>query len=626
MEKQPPKVKSQSESVFENELAKFCQIFPQFVSEGKIDFVAFQKFLQQNKAEINNQDRYNFSWAGKMQSFHAIQQPCFATLTPQKEQSVNFAKSRNLFIEGDNLEVLKLLQNNYRNQIKMIYIDPPYNTGKDFIYKDNFKQNRNDYFERIGVSNGGIKLETNSDANGRFHSDWLSMIYPRLFLAKQLLREDGVIFVSIDDNEQHHLRILMNEIFGEENFLGNFIINSTPNARDYGHIGKMHEFVIFYAKNILEAKTDLIPNRNNKFKYSDEQGGFNIHPLYNSNVAFTPKNRPNLYYPFYIYLDKKIEKNANFFEIGLEKKTNSIEIFPPKSIKDNVQFVWRWGQDTARENLNKEIIGYKIEDEYRIVQKMRHDSKVIRSIQLDKSVTNRRGTAEVEKLFDGKIFLFPKPIQLIKNFLIAGTKEEDIVLDFFAGSGTTGHAVMDLNKEDGGNRQFILVQIPEKIDKKSEAYKAGYKNIAKIGIERLKRAIAKNDYKDGFKLFTLTPSNYNISQAYKGTDAKELLKQERLFSENPLVKNYQPENLVYEILLKNNFSLHSIIQQQGDFWIVTDEENEQKIYLILADKIDEQALKDLKLDKAKDLLICLDKILDDTLKQNLHRDYNLKTI
>ena len=213
-----------------------------------------------------------------------------------------------------------------------------------------------------------------------------------------------------------------------------------------------------------------------------------------------------------------------------------------------------------------------------------------------------------------------------KKKTVVNTNKNDIILDFFAGSGTTGHAVMDLNKEDGGNRQFILVQIPEKIDKKSEAYKAGYKNIAKIGIERLKRAIAKNDYKDGFKLFTLTPSNYNISQAYKGTNAKELLKQERLFSENPLVKNYQPENLVYEILLKNNFSLHSSIQQQGDFWIVTDEENEQKIYLTLTNKIDEQALKDLKLDKAKDLLICLDKILDDTLKQNLHRDYNLKTI
>ena len=265
MEKQPPKIKSQSESVFENELAKFCQIFPQFVSEGKIDFVAFQKFLQQNKAEINNQDRYNFSWAGKMQSFHAIQQPCFATLTPQKEQSVNFAKSRNLFIEGDNLEVLKLLQNNYRNQIKMIYIDPPYNTGKDFIYKDNFKQNRNDYFERVGVSNGGIKLETNSDANGRFHSDWLSMIYPRLFLAKQLLREDGVIFVSIDDNEQHHLKMLMNEIFGEENFVSNINVLTNKAGIDYGHISKTHETLLVFQKTENSIIYQLEKEKN--FKY-----------------------------------------------------------------------------------------------------------------------------------------------------------------------------------------------------------------------------------------------------------------------------------------------------------------------------------------------------------------------
>ena len=269
MEKQPPKVKSQSESVFENELAKFCQIFPQFVSEGKIDFVAFQKFLQQNKAEINNQDRYNFSWAGKMQSFHAIQQPCFATLTPQKEQSVDFAKSRNLFIEGDNLEVLKLLQNNYRNQIKMIYIDPPYNTGKDFIYKDNFKQNRNDYFERIGVSNGGIKLETNSDANGRFHSDWLSMIYPRLFLAKQLLREDGVIFVSIDDNEQHHLKMLMNEIFGEENFSADIIWNSTKSVTNTAIISVAHTHNLVYFRSMQY----YIENRN-EFRLKEDGEGF----------------------------------------------------------------------------------------------------------------------------------------------------------------------------------------------------------------------------------------------------------------------------------------------------------------------------------------------------------------
>ena len=574
MEKQPPKIKSQSESVFENELAKFCQIFPQFVSEGKIDFVAFQKFLQQNKAEINNQDRYNFSWAGKMQSFHAIQQPCFATLTPQKEQSVNFAKSRNLFIEGDNLEVLKLLQNNYRNQIKMIYIDPPYNTGKDFIYKDNFKQNRNDYFERVGVSNGGIKLETNSDANGRFHSDWLSMIYPRLFLAKQLLREDGVIFVSIDDNEQHHLKMLMNEIFGEENFVSNINVLTNKAGIDYGHISKTHETLLVFQKTENSIIYQLEKEKN--FKYQDEKGEFNLEGLRHNNIRFNKSNRPNLHYPFYIN-EQVFDKNG-FLDISLEEKNGFTKVMPYQTRE--IDGVWRWGKEKVANNINEIIAKKNSNGDIRIYQKYRNKSSRVKSFWDDKAFRTERGTADFKNLFNNGIFFEnPKPIALIKNIVQISTNKNDIILDFFAGSGTTGHAVMDLNKEDGGNRQFILVQIPEKIDKKSEAYKAGYKNIAKIGIERLKRAIAKNDYKDGFKLFTLTPSNYNISQAYKGTNAKELLKQERLFSENPLVKNYQPENLVYEILLKNNFSLHSIIQQQGDFWIVTDEENEQKIKL-----------------------------------------------
>ena len=600
MEKQPPKVKSQSESVFENELAKFCQIFPQFVSEGKIDFVAFQKFLQQNKAEINNQDRYNFSWAGKMQSFHAIQQPCFATLTPQKEQSVDFAKSRNLFIEGDNLEVLKLLQNNYRNQIKMIYIDPPYNTGKDFIYKDNFKQNRNDYFERIGVSNGGIKLETNSDANGRFHSDWLSMIYPRLFLAKQLLREDGVIFVSIDDNEQHHLKMLMNEIFGEENFLNIFMWlhgkgKKTKQSRT------LQQYVLCYTKNKITEEWIDYKYATGDFKNpdNDPRGDW-----FSGSISFD-ENRSN-------------SNHNNYFEI----KSPSGEIWKRQ---------WQCDNDEMQQYLEDNKIYFGSSPDYSNVPRLKifkeDKDEIIPKNILDDCGSSRSAQKELDNVLGKKKFENPKPCQLIKHLIkIMNASEDDIILDFFAGSATTGHAVMDLNKEDGGNRQFILVQIPEKTEEKSEAYKAGYKNIAKIGIERLKRAIAKNDYKDGFKLFTLTPSNYNISQAYKGTNAKELLKQERLFSENPLVKNYQPENLVYEILLKNNFSLHSIIQQQGDFWIVTDEENEQKIYLTLANKIDEQTLKNFKLDKAKDLLICLDKILDDTLKQNLHRDYNLKII
>ncbi|OJA03108.1 site-specific DNA-methyltransferase, partial [Bathymodiolus thermophilus thioautotrophic gill symbiont] len=214
MSKSVAKIKTTSKDIFADELKKFSQIFPQFISEGKVDFDALQAFLADKDALADEKDKYTFTWAGKKQSFQAISRPSHATLNPKIDESVDFDNTQNLFIEGDNLEVLKLLQKHYHSKIKMIYIDPPYNTGKDFIYKDNFTEGKSDYFERIGATENGIQLESNSDAGGRYHSQWLSMMYPRLFLAKQLLKDDGVIFISIDDNEQHHLKMLMNEVFG----------------------------------------------------------------------------------------------------------------------------------------------------------------------------------------------------------------------------------------------------------------------------------------------------------------------------------------------------------------------------------------------------------------------------
>ncbi len=336
----------------------------------------------------------------------------------------------------------------------MIYIDPPYNTGNDFVYNDNFL---------CGIDNYKVQtnqeLKSNPETNGRFHTDWLNMMYPRLILAKNLLREDGVIFISIDDNEFDNLKKITDEIFGENNYLGTFVINSTPNARDYGHIGKMHEFCLFYGKNSISTITNMLPDEGKTYKYSDDISGFNIHPLYNSNEAFTDKNRPNLYYPFYVYLDKPISKE--FYEIGLEKRENSIEVYPPKSLKNNVQFVWRWGKEKAQAYMNKEIVGYKLGDEYRIVQKMRHDKKIIRSLLLDKKYSSRRGTAEVEKILGEKIFSFPKPMELLYDFIKIGTNENDIILDFFSGSATTAHATMQINYEDNLKRKYIMVQLPE---------------------------------------------------------------------------------------------------------------------------------------------------------------------
>ena len=340
-----------------------------------------------------------------------------------------------ILIEADNYHALSVLNYTHKGKIDVIYIDPPYNTGNnDFIYNDRFVD-KNDTFR---------------------HSKWISFMEKRLKLAKDLLKDTGVIFISIDDNEVANLRLLCDSVFNPSNFLGCFTINTTPNARDYGHIGKMHDFCLFYALNAELTQTNQVKDNDKKFKYEDAKGGYNIHPLYNSNVAFHSKNRPNLFYPFYVNLEKSNE--SSFFEIGLSPFESCIEVFPPLSVKDNVQFVWRWGKDKSKSELNEEILGYKTETgDYRIVQKMRNSTKIVRSLLLDSSFSSRRGTAQMEEIFNKKIFSFPKPIDLIKQFIDIATNPNSTILDFFAGSGTTAHAVMQLNAEDGGNRQCILV-------------------------------------------------------------------------------------------------------------------------------------------------------------------------
>lgn len=414
--------------------------------------------------------------------------------------------------------MLKLLQESYLGKVKMIYIDPPYNTGSDrFVYPDSYMMGADEYEDGIGFydENGNRNFMENNSSDPRFHSKWCSMVYQRLMLARSLLSENGFVFISIDDNEMDSLKKMCDEVFGLSNHCGTFVINSTPNARDYGHIGKMHEFCLFYAKNITKAESNMLPDESKTFKYHDNNGGYNIHPLYNSNEAFHKLNRPNLYYPFYIYLDRPLDKG--FFEIGLEKKEHSVEVYPPKSLKNGVQFVWRWGKEKALQNMNEEIIGYEVKPgEYRIVQKMRHEEKIIRSLLTDTKYSSRRGTAEVEDILNGKIFSFPKPLSLIMDFCKVALSSTDIVLDFFSGSATTAHAVMQLNAEDGGHRKFIMVQLPEPCDETSEAYKAGYKNICEIGKERIRRAGEKikaespmttQDLDIGFRVLKLDDTN-----------------------------------------------------------------------------------------------------------------------
>ena len=502
------KLDMESKDIVDENIQKISELFPNVIVEsdtGKtIDFDMLKQELSKDIVE-GVKEKYQLTWPGKKEAIVNANTPSKSTLRPLKEKSVDFDNTQNIYIEGDNLEVLKILQESYLNKIKCIYIDPPYNTGNDFIYNDKFKKDIDEELLESGqVDEEGNRMVTNNQSNGRFHSDWLSMIYPRLKLARNLLTDDGVIFISIDDNEQANLRRICDEIFGERNFIGIFCINSTPNARDYGHIGKMHEYTLFYAKDIESTKTNLIPEKDKKFLYSDEIGGFNIHPLYNSNEKFTPNNRPNLYYPFYV--NPNNQNKEGFYEIGLEKQKGWIEVYPPKSVKNGVQFVWRWGkEEKSRINLNKEIVGYKVDNEFRIVQKMRNSAKLIRSFLYNNGYTSRKGTSEVEEILGGKIFSFPKPVELIKLFLNAGSNKDSIVLDFFSGSGTTAQATIELNSEDNGNRKFIMVQLPEYIENLE------YKSICELAEIRIKKVFENekinNKTNYGFRVYKTDTTN-----------------------------------------------------------------------------------------------------------------------
>ena len=556
------KMKLCSANIVDMNIRKIEVLFPSCITESKTANGEVAKFVDFDllRQELSNsiiegaQERYQINWPGKRSSLVLANSSSSKTLRPNISESVDFDKTQNILIEGDNLDALKLLQETYLEKVKMIYIDPPYNTGNDFLYNDNFSESAIEYKDQTEqVDAAGNRMVANPETSGRYHSNWLSMIYPRLKLARNLLRNDGVIFVSIDDVEVDNLKKVMCEIFGENNFIGTFTVNSTPNARDYGHIGKMHEYVHFFAKNIEETSTNQLKVEDKTFKYTDEIGGFNIHPLYNSNEAFNSANRPNLFYPIFLNPNKKTADG--FYQIGFEKDPDSIEVWPPKSEKNGVQFVWRWGKQKAAENFNKEILGYKTDaGQWRIVQKMRHTTKLIRSLIDSTLVSSRKGTAEVEELLNGKIASFPKPLKLIKDFIEVGTSENDLIMDFFAGSGTTAHATMEVNALDNGNRRYICVQLPEVCDEKSEAFSKGYKTIFDICKQRIINAgiEIKNqsgllgfDVDVGFRVFKVDSSN--MSDVYYSPDA---VSQDLLSDQADNVKaDRSPEDLLFQVLL-----------------------------------------------------------------------------
>ena len=554
------------------------KLFPNAITEVKrdgkvehaIDFDVLRQELSDSIVE-GREERYQFTWPDKKKAMLAANAPITATLRPVVADSVGKDgtpggfDSENLYIEGDNLEVLKLLQETYLGKVKMIYIDPPYNTGNDFVYEDDFAQSTEDYMGNSGqYDEEGNRMVTNTESNGRFHTDWLNMIYSRLRLSKDLLATNGVIFVSLDDNESANLKKICDEVFGAVNFIGQITVVGNPRGRDYGGVARMHDYLFVYKKS-SETVINLIEDSENNFKMFDSLGGFELRELRNRNIKFNKDNRPNLYYPFYI--NPISEDEHGLHEISLEQKDGWIELYPLES--QGVNTVWRWGKAKSQENLNINIKAKPMRNgSYMIVEKYREGRMMARSVWWDKDANTEKGTLLVKELMDGKVFDYPKPVEMLMRTIEMGTDSDEgaYVLDFFSGSGTTAHAVMQLNAKDGGNRKFIMVQLPEKTDEKSEAYKAGYKNICEIGKERIRRAgckikedaglTAPADLDIGFRCLRLDKSN--MKPVYY---TPEKIQQQDLFS---LVDNVKPdrtpEDLLFQVMLDLGVLLSSPIE------------------------------------------------------------------
>lgn len=557
--------------IAEENIQKLRQIFPDVFTEDKIDFGKLQQVLGEYVEDSN--ERYNFTWNGKGRALRLSQTPSLGTLRPCKEESKEWDTTQNLYIEGDNLEVLKLLQKSYYGKIKMIYIDPPYNTGKDFVYKDDFHDSLENYKRITGqVDSEGNRVSTNTEASGRYHTDWLNMMYPRLRLARNLLTDDGVIFISIDYNEVDNLKKICNEVFGEDNFVNTISWVNNITGRQISGYGaaKTYEFILVYGKNINKLSTFTVPIKFAKESMPDaykgfvkdiridERGEFAVgDTLYNHNRIFNEETRPNLVFSIYYNPDtgELIPDN-----IGI-KKPGFVEIKPHKNGDGTHKYhAWRWSRQKIVNESYDLIVLKTNSGGYEIYTKIRDfNTTVLKDI-----ITNiSNGDSEFKLLFEGrKCFDYPKSTILLKTLLGAIPKDEDtIVLDFFSGSATTAHAVMQLNAEDDGNRKFIMVQLPEPTDEKSEAHKAGYMNICEIGKERIRRAgeKIKEKYKDkenienldiGFKVLKLDTSNIRKWQP----DYDNL--EQSLFDH---VDNYMEGrtelDVVYEIMLKYGLDL-----------------------------------------------------------------------
>ncbi len=557
------KLKMQTINKADENFKRLTEMFPNAITEtidenGEVVRAIDKDVLMQEiscKVVEGREERYQFTWPDKRKSVLLANAPINKTLRPCREESVNFDNTENLYIEGDNLEVLKLLQETYLGKIKMIYIDPPYNTGNDFVYEDNFTQSTDEYLANSGqYDDQGNRLYQNTESNGRFHTDWLNMIYPRLKLAKDLLREDGMVFISIDDNEQENLKKICDEIFGSANFVANFIWKKTSNPNSTGNnIGVEHEYIISYSKsnkyilNSLPLDKEDFDKYIGKDEFLEERGPYKLVGL--NKTGTVNDLRANLMYDIEAPDGSIIKPNPRW-RWSLEKfnkcKTENRIVFIKYNEKWSVSYKQYLNEDT----------------EGNIVAR----GKLIKTIFSDNGRTTD-GTLEINSLLGKGYFDFPKPKDLIKKLLFISSKKNDIILDFFSGSATTAHAVMQLNAEDGGNRKFIMVQLPEVCDEKSEAYKAGYKNICEIGKERIRRAgkkikdenpLTTQDLDIGFRVLKCDTSN--MKDVYYNPKDIEISLFEN--DDNNIKEDRTPEDLLFQVMLDLGVLLSSKIEEK----------------------------------------------------------------
>ncbi|WP_310594105.1 site-specific DNA-methyltransferase [Flavobacterium sp.] len=520
-------------------------LFPTIVKDGKIDLEEFKALIGDDIE--TDEEYYRFTWAGKSIARKESNKPSTATLRPCKSESKDWDTTNNIFIEGDNLEVLKLLAKSYNNRVKVVYIDVPYNTGKDFVYKDNYTDNLSNYFSLTGqIDEMGNKKSTNSESDGRFHSNWLNMMYPRIKLARNLLTEDGLIFISIDDNEITNLKKICDEIYGEENFLAQLIWKKKQGGgNDSKNFVIEHEYILCYAKSINNVSISLDKKYvldDALYPFNDVNGDYGLVTLDKSSIQFS---------------------QSLVYEIT---DTDGNKYLP--RVVNGKQSCWRWGKDKVENEFDKLVFkNGKVYTKY-----YRPLGVTPKSLLIDTRFgRTESGQDDIKSLFGNAPFSYPKPVSLISHLLAISTNEDDLILDFFAGSGTTGQAVLQLNSEDGGERKYICVQLPEKTDESSEAFNSGYFSLSEITKERIRRAgekikseinndlFSKTDRRldIGFKVFKLDSSNINSWDSDPANLASTL------FNASDNIKSDRTEeDVLFEILLKNGLDLSIPIEER----------------------------------------------------------------